>query len=134
MDFSVITTGIIGILATVVSSVITYFQTRRKYNTEVDGSVIQNLNDAFKLYDKIIADNKKIFDELVARNNDLASKNKELEEKNDQLAKEIKKLREQMFSMMTNICYNLTCEYREKDFKKTIKVNEIKTKKNIQGK
>lgn len=45
-----------GLFCTVVSSVVTFFLTRRKYNTEVDSQQIRNMSEAFETYKGMMED------------------------------------------------------------------------------
>lgn len=98
--------AIIGILSTVLSSFTTYFFTRRKYNSEVDQNLIQNMKESLDFYKQLSDDNRSRLEEVLARN-------EELERRNDRLEEEVKKLRDQMFTLMNQICLDLTCKIRQ---------------------
>lgn len=100
LDIQVIITGVIGIITTIVGSWTSYIFTKRKYNAEVDNSVIDNMKQSLDFYIKLSDDNKARLDEALKRN--------------DALEKEIQQLRQQMFELMSNICYDLKCELRSK--------------------
>jgi hypothetical protein len=108
LDIQVIITGAIGIITTIVGSWTSYIFTKRKYNAEVDNSVIDNMKQSLDFYIKLSDDNKARLDEALKRN--------------DALEKEIQQLRQQMFELMSNICYDLKCELRSK----TRKVAKVK--------
>lgn len=108
LDIQVIITGAIGIITTIVGSWTSYIFTKRKYNAEVDNSVIDNMKQSLDFYIKLSDDNKARLDEALKRN--------------DALEKEIQQLRQQMFELMNNICYDLKCELRSK----TRKVAKVK--------
>lgn len=108
LDIQVIITGVIGIITTIVGSWTSYIFTKRKYNAEVDNSVIDNMKQSLDFYIKLSDDNKARLDEALKRN--------------DALEKEIQQLRQQMFELMSNICYDLKCELRSK----TRKVSKTK--------
>lgn len=57
IDLGIIITGGIGLLSTVVSGWVSWFFARRKYNTEVDSSEIENLKKALEFYKNIVEDN-----------------------------------------------------------------------------
>lgn len=65
MSFEVLITGIIGIVSTVVSGVVTFFQTKKKYNTEVESQQIQNMNAAFDLYKKAMEELMEVKDRKI---------------------------------------------------------------------
>lgn len=92
--------GLIGVVTTFLSGFTSWFFTRKKYNSEVDNTVINNLQDAVNTYKLICDDNKRTIEEYI--------KGK------DQLEEEIKDLRKQVNELMMSICYDLTCSARQK--------------------
>ena len=101
MDLSIIITGIVGLVSTIVSSSTTWFFTRKKYNREVDSTNIQNMQETLEFYKKLSDYNKERLDEYLRRN--------------EQLEEEVNKLKEQVFSLMNSICVDLTCQIRKRD-------------------
>lgn len=83
-------TTLIGLFCTIVSSVVTFFLTKRKYNTEVDSQQIQNMSSAFETY-------KKMMEETVETQN---KKIEMLQEENDSLRKQMNQLQLQIISLM----------------------------------
>ena len=70
---SVIVTSLVGLFCSVVTSIITFILTKKKYNTEVEAQQIQNMKDSFEVYKKMMEDavdaqNKKI--EMLQKEND----------------------------------------------------------------
>lgn len=92
--------ALIGIVSTIVSGWTSWFFTRKKYNSEVDSTVIQNMKEALDIYKTISDDNKARLEEALKRNN--------------QLEAEVRDLRNQVFELMNSICYDLSCSYRSK--------------------
>ena len=107
LDIQVIVTGIVGLITTVTSGWVSWLFAKKKYNAEVDSNVIENMKQSLEFYTKLSDDNKARLDEALKRN--------------DALEKEIGQLRQQMFELMNNICYNMTCELRTKQPRKTKK-------------
>lgn len=111
----VVITGLIGIATTVASGWVSYFFTRRKYNSEVDLNLIDKMQKSLDFYMKLSEDNKRILDETL-------TKLEVSEKRNDALEGEIKELRNQVFTLMTQICTDLSCNarkaYNEKSEKK----------------
>lgn len=91
--------AIIGVISSVVSSFVTHVVTKRKYNVEVDASVIQNLEDSLDLYKKICDDNNQRLEEYKRENQELRDR--------------VNELQNQVMKLMTNICYNSVCRVRE---------------------
>ena len=113
----VLITASIGIITTIASGWVSYFFTRKKYNSEVDLNLIEKMQGSLDFYMKLSEDNKRILDETLAKLD-------ESEKRNDTLENEIRELRNQMFTLMTQICTDLSCNarkaYTDKD-KKGIK-------------
>ena len=116
----VLITGILGIITSIISGWVSYFFTRKKYNSEVDLNLIEKMQGSLDFYAKLSEDNKRILDETL-------TKLEESEKRNNALEDEIRELRNQMFTLMTQICTDLSCNarkaYTDKD------KNGIKSKK-----
>lgn len=93
----------IGILTTGASAWISYFFTRKKYYTEVDGNVIKNLEESLKFYEDLTRHNKEQLKELM--------------EENKSLRQELNEVRKQLQDLTTNL-------YLDEAFK-----NRINTRK-----
>lgn len=111
MSFDIITTSLIGVISSSLSALISWFLARRKYNSEVDESLIHNMQESLNFYKSLVDDNKERLAELLKRN--------------DALEEEIKDLRNQMFEIVSNLCFNLTCQHRQL----TKELKSTKTKK-----
>jgi capsular polysaccharide biosynthesis protein len=92
--------GLIGAVSTFISGFTSWFFTRKKYNSEVDNTVINNLKDAVNTYKLICDDNKRTIEEYI--------------KSKDQLEDEVRDLRKQVNELMMSICYDLTCSARQK--------------------
>ena len=119
-DNEVLLTAGIGVITTIASGWTSYFFTRKKYNSEVDLNLIEKMQGSLDFYMKLSEDNKRILDETLAKLD-------ESEKRNDVLENEIRELRNQMFTLMTQICTELSCNARKAYTEKSKKV--IKTKK-----
>lgn len=98
MDIGVLITALIGIVTTFSSAWISWFFTRKKYNAEVDNTIIDSMKESLKFYQELSDDNKRRLDGAIKRSI-------ELEE-------EIRRLKEQVDTLTMNICLNLTCKER----------------------
>ena len=96
----VIITGLVGLITTISSSVVTWLLARKKYNTEVDSNVIKNMSDSLEFYKKLADDQKDRLDELTHRNRELEN--------------EVRELRKQVFTLMNSVCYNLEGTLRQR--------------------
>lgn len=101
IDLGILITGGVGIITTVISGWTSWFFARRKYNSEVDNNLIENMQQSLEFYRKLSDDNKDRLDEVLKRN--------------AELEQEIKDLRKQMFSLMNSICTDLTCQLRKRN-------------------
>lgn len=79
MEIDVLITGVIGIITSCVSSWTTWFFTRKKYNTEVDNNLIENMKESLDFYMRLSDDNKRRLDIALERNEALATKVEELQ-------------------------------------------------------
>lgn len=101
VDLGTLITGGVGIITTVISGWASWFFARRKYNSEVDNNLIENMQQSLEFYKKLSDDNKNRLDEVLRRN--------------AELEQEIRDLRKQMFSLMNSICTDLTCQLRKRN-------------------
>lgn len=101
MDIEVIITGIIGIITTITGSWCSWFFTRKKYNTEVDATFIDNMVKSLNFYKELSESNKAELTEIL----------KDREEQRH----EIDSLKNQMMSLMNSICTDLTCQLRKRN-------------------
>lgn len=98
----ILSTILIAIVPSIVSSIVTYLLTRRKYNSEVDNNLIANMKQSLDFYKQLSDDNKERLEEVLKRN--------------DALEKEVAELRKHILGMMTQICMDLTCKVRQREF------------------
>ena len=120
IDTGILVTGLIGVFTTMVGSWASWFFARRKYNSEVDNNLIENMQESLNFYKQLSDDNRARLEEVLKRN-------AELQEKNMKIEDEINQLRNQMFNMMSQICLDLTCKLRQNDLYK--RKNSIKNEK-----
>lgn len=98
IDLGILITGGIGLVTTIVSSWTSWFFARRKYDSEVDSNLINNMKETLGFYEQLSSDNKSRLEEVLKRN-------AELEE-------EVRELRKQVTAMISMICSNNTCIHR----------------------
>lgn len=91
--------ALIGVLSTITGSWTSWFFARRKYNSEVDNNVIENMQKSLEFYKQLSDDNKARLDEVLERNKELET--------------QVNQLRNQVFGLMQSICFDMTCEYRK---------------------
>lgn len=100
MDSTVLL-AIIGLGEAVITSVVTFLLTKRKYKTEVDGNEIDNKHKDLNFYKDLVEDNKVKLDELQSENL--------------YLRREVAELRSVVFGMLSQICTDMMCQSRKFD-------------------
>lgn len=118
LDIQVIVTGIVGLITTVTSGFVSWLFAKKKYNAEVDSNVIENMKQSLEFYTKLSDDNKTRLEEALKRN--------------EALEREISQLRQQVFDLMNNICYDITCELRARQPKRSTKNKQKECKDAIE--
>ena len=113
-----------GILAGILSSVVTWLLTRKKYNSEVENGNIQNMQEALEFYKTISDDYKRRLEdeigghnaevaELKAENAELKKELREQEKRFDEKLmaqqREITLMKNQMLSVYSQVCLNFKC-------------------------
>ena len=101
MDISILITGGVGLLTTIISSWTTWFFARKKYNSEVDLNLVEKMEKSLEFYKSLSEDNKNRLEEITERNNELE--------------KEVQELRKQVLNLTMNICMDLTCSHRMRE-------------------
>lgn len=89
---------ITNILAPVITGFATWLMAKKKYNSEVDNTIIGNMKESLEFYKQLSDDNKERLSRIL--------------EKNEQLEKELSDLRTQVLNLTLNICMDLTCKNR----------------------
>ena len=72
IDSGIIITSIIGLVVTIITSLVTWLLSRRKYNSEVDHNNIENMEGSLEFYEKLSASNNKILAEVLEKSEKLA--------------------------------------------------------------
>ena len=102
IELDVLITGAVGVVSSIISAWTSWFFARKKYNSEVDNNLIENMQNSLNFYKQLSDDNKRRLDDVLNRN--------------ENLEKEVKELKKQMFNLMSSICVDLTCQVRKRDF------------------
>lgn len=92
-------TALIGIVTTFTSGVTAWLFARKKYNSEVDNNLINNMKESLEFYSRLSEDNKLRLDRSLSRNEELET--------------EVRELRKQVMDLMSSICTDLTCQLRK---------------------
>lgn len=102
MDVGVLITGGVGLVTTIISSWVSWLFARKKYNSEVDNTIIKNMQESLEFYEELSDDTVKRLDNVLDRNKYLEN--------------ELKELRKQMLNLMTIVCTDLTCQIRKGNY------------------
>lgn len=86
-----LSTIVIASVTSLITGLSTWFFTRRKYNAEVDGSQIDNLQKTLDFYVTLSDDTKERLNEILAQNNSLEAQVKELKEENQKFKELVEK-------------------------------------------
>lgn len=109
IESGILITALIGIVTTFTSGFTAWFFARKKYNSEVDNNLINNMKESLDFYKKLSDDNKERLNEVLKRN--------------ENLEEEVKELRQQMMTLMTSICTDLSCQIRKGNYEDVINKN-----------
>lgn len=101
IDNGIIITGAVGIVTSIISSWTTWFLARKKYNSEVDSNLIENMQKSLSFYQKLSDDNKERLEEALTRS--------------VYLEEEVKELRRQVLNLTAVICTDISCYVRKND-------------------
>ena len=86
---SEIVMALVGVICSAISSLVTFFLTRRKYNTEVDSQQIENMEKSFDIYKKMMEESMKVQNQRIDA----------LQKENDNLRKQVYDLQQQLITM-----------------------------------
>lgn len=111
IESGILITALIGIVTTFTSGFTAWFFARKKYNSEVDNNLINNMKESLGFYKKLSDDNRERLDEALKRN--------------DNLEGEVKELRQQVMSLMTSICTDLSCQIRKGNYEELLNKKSI---------
>lgn len=106
--------AIVGLICSIIASLVTFLLTRKKYNTEVDSQKIKNMSDSFDVH-------KKMMDEIFKTQN---KKLEMLERENNDLRAQVSQLQMQMLNILGSICLDATCKLRKMNFTSDIKFSD----------
>lgn len=112
----ILITGGVGIVSSIVSGWVSWIFARKKYNSEVDGNLIENMQKSLEFYKNLSDDTEQRLDKVLEDNVALRQTVEELLKENKQLKKEIDTLKDQVIKITTTICTDLSCQIRRKDF------------------
>lgn len=110
IESGILITALVGIVTSFASGFTAWFFARKKYNSEVDNNLINNMKESLEFYTRLSEDNKLRLDRALSRN--------------EELEKEVKELRQQVMGLMTSICTDLSCQIRKGNYEDVIKIKK----------
>lgn len=111
IESGILITALVGIVTSFASGFTAWFFARKKYNSEVDNNLINNMEESLDFYKKLSDDNRERLNEVLKRN--------------ENLEEEVKELRQQVMTLMTSICTDLSCQIRKGNYEESIKKKGI---------
>lgn len=111
IESGILITALVGIVTSFASGFTAWFFARKKYNSEVDNNLINNMKESLDFYKKLSDDNRERLNEVLKRN--------------ENLEEEVKELRQQVMTLMTSICTDLSCQIRKGNYEGLIKKKGI---------
>lgn len=117
-----IITGGIGLITTAASAFLSWVFAKKKYYTEVDHNVIENLEKSLEFYEKLSTHNQEKLKELVEENKNLRKEISGVLDENRALRKELDEVRKQVQELTTNL-------YLDEAYKNRVQVRKQQLKK-----
>lgn len=111
-----IVTGTIGLITNIITGWVSWVFARKKYYSEVDHNVIDNMKESLEFYEKLSNDNKNRLTEALEENKKLREDMNALLQENVNLRKDIESIKNQMLRLTTTICADLSCQLRNRDY------------------
>lgn len=111
IESGILITALVGIVTSFASGFTAWFFARKKYNSEVDNNLINNMKESLDFYKKLSDDNRERLNEVLKRN--------------ENLEEEVKELRQQVMTLITSICTDLSCQIRKGNYGELIKKKDI---------
>ena len=111
IESGILITALVGIVTSFASGFTAWFFARKKYNSEVDNNLINNMKESLDFYKKLSDDNRERLNEVLKRN--------------ENLEEEVKELKQQVMTLMTSICTDLSCQIRKGNHEELIKKKGI---------
>lgn len=102
-NYEVLITGVIGLITTIISGWMSWFFARKKYNSEVDNQVINNMKESLSFYKALSDDTKARLSEVLEQNREMIEQNDKLMAQNKALDAEVKELKAQIKELSDKI-------------------------------
>lgn len=86
---NIIVAGVLGTITSLISSILTFTYTKRKYNSEVENNEIINMKESISLYTTLLNDIKKRLEDIINENDLLRTQIQELILERSKLKEEV---------------------------------------------
>lgn len=117
--------ALVTLFCSTVSGIVTFFFTKKKYNTEVESQQIKNMEDSFDVYKKMmeesLASQKTTMETIISAQD---KKIDMLQRENDSLKQQVSQLQMEMINILGSICLDSTCKLRKANFTSDIKFSD----------
>ena len=123
----ILITGGVGIVTSIISGWTSWILARRTYTSEVDGNLIENMQNSLEFHQDLRNDTEQRLNKVLEDNVALRQTVEELLKENKQLKREIDTLKDQVIKITTTICTDLSCQIRSKDFSTLTNNNDEET-------
>lgn len=124
-----ITSGV-AIVTSSISSLVTWLLSRKKYNSEVKGKDIDNMQHKLDFYEDLSDDSHRRLHDLIEENKELREENIRIREENAQIRvenaairaenariiKETDELKVLVNRILENVCINMACQMRNRGY------------------
>ena len=96
-------TALITALVGIITAILTFILTKKKYDEEVEAKEIKNDLDSLEYYKKLTSET------IETQNKKIAN----LQKENQELRDQVNHLQAQVASLLDNICYDTSCNKRK---------------------
>ena len=105
----IIITTICTVASSAISAVVSWLLSKKKYQTEVNRTQIENMQKALKFYEELSTDTQERLGKILEENESLRTENQEIKD-------ELHEVKEMLRKMMDNVCVNLACQIRNRGY------------------
>ena len=104
-----ILTTICTVASSAISAVVSWLLSKKKYQTEVNRTQIENMQKSLKFYEDLSTDTQERLGKILEENEILRTENQDIKD-------ELHEVKEMLRKMMDNVCVNLACQIRNRGY------------------
>ena len=105
----IVITTICTVASSAISAGVSWLLSKKKYQTEVNRTQIENMQKALKFYEELSTDTQERLGKILEENESLRTENQEIKD-------ELHEVKEMLRKMMDNVCVNLACQIRNSGY------------------